>query len=243
MAYIHYKKNYGWYQHYQLAWLRKIVVKIRFWYFVSIKNSLKTFDQYNQGVDNNTIHHNLKGLIYSSGTRVLALIHPLTAIEHLDRRTADVLAIGPRTEGELYLLLGLGFQKEKIKALDLISYSPWVTLGDMHYIPYPADSFDLVILGWVLAYSPNPKLAADNIIKVCKPGAIVAISVEYANDEQEESYIQEFGYQAGHSVRMRTTDSILTHFGQYVDQVYLRYDVPDKKQPIGNIIAVFSIKK
>lgn len=244
MGYLVFADNYKWNQHYQLAWLRKWVVRARFWYFTKIKHNLKIFKEYNHGEDNNTIHHNLKGLIYSSGTRVLSLIHPLSAIESLDRRVARVLSIGPRTEGELFLLLGLGFQKRNIKALDLISYSPWVDLGDMHNIPYDANAFDLVLLGWVLAYSHDPALAAQHIIRVTRPGGLVAVSVEYATDQMEEEYIRKYGYQAGHGVRMRTTEAILQHFGDAVDKVYLRYDIPGNlKNEVGNLYVIFSVKK
>jgi SAM-dependent methyltransferase len=244
MAYLVYNKNYAWLQHYQIAYFRKFIVSIRLFYFTKIKKNLKTHNSYNDGVDNNTIHHNLKGLIYTSGTRVLSLIHPLSAIDHFDRRSAKVLCIGPRTEGELFALLGLGFQKNNIKALDLISYSPWVDLGDMHEIPYENNSFDLIILGWVLAYSHNPKLAAENILKVAKDGAVIAISVEYASKELDEKYVEEFGYQAGHSVRMRTSDQILQWFEGNISNVYFRYDVPKKyADKASNIYVIFEVKK
>ncbi|MGB4839016.1 MAG: methyltransferase domain-containing protein [Saprospiraceae bacterium] len=243
MSYLQFSKHYKWNQHFQLAWIRKLIVRIRFIYYVHIRKNLKIYDSYNNGEDNNTIHHNLKGLVYLSGTRVLSLIHPLSAIDHLDRTNTKVLAIGPRTEGELFLLLGVGFEKKNIKALDLISYSPWVTLGDMHAIPFLGSSFDVVILGWVMAYSHNPKLAAENILKVSKNGAIVCISVEYANDEQQHQLTEEMGYMAGHYDRLKKTDQILDLFGEYVDKVYLRYDIPDLTQKEGNIYVIFSIKK
>jgi SAM-dependent methyltransferase len=243
MPYVAYSKYYSFYQHFQIAWIRKFVVRVRFIYYTKILNRLRTFQKYDDKSDN-TIFHNLMGLVYASGTRVLSLIHPLTAIESLDRRTAKVLCVGPRTEGELFLLLGLGFNKTNIKALDLISYSPWVDLGDMHDMPYRENSFDLIILGWVIAYSHTPELAAKNIIRVSKPGAVIAISVEYSTDEMEQQFIIDAGYKAGNPLRIRKTDDILKHFGQAVDTIYVKYDIPGELiSQIGNIIIIFSIKK
>jgi len=43
---------------------------------------------------------------------------------------ADVLCIGPRSEAEILQLWAHGFKLSRIKALDLISYSPYTARSD-----------------------------------------------------------------------------------------------------------------
>ena len=42
----------------------------------------------------------------------------------------DVLSIGPRSEIEIFGLIGAGFSPDRIRAVDLFSYSPFVEIGD-----------------------------------------------------------------------------------------------------------------
>ena len=90
-------------------------------------------------------------------------------------REMSVLSIGPRTEMELLSLVAQGFDPDKIRGLDLISYSPWIDLGNMHYMPYKDNAFDVVISGWVLGYSDNPELACQEMLRVSKDEGIIAI--------------------------------------------------------------------
>jgi SAM-dependent methyltransferase len=147
--------------------------------------------------------------------------------------------IGPRAEGEILGLMAHGFERRSIKALDLITYSPWVELGDMHGMPYEADSFDAVILGWVLAYSENRPQAASEVLRVLRPGGIVAIGVEWAPVSNEE-LMQQRGYLPGSSQRISGCDEILSLFGESVIDLLVREE-PDKSK-VGSMIVIFSAK-
>ncbi|MBX7200326.1 MAG: class I SAM-dependent methyltransferase [Rhodospirillaceae bacterium] len=105
---------------------------------------------------------------FESGTRTARLINPLAALDDIFVRadTRKVLSIGPRTEIELLHLVAVGVLLENIKAIDLISNSPWIELGDMHQLPYPDRSFDITISGWVLGYSRDPQKAIDEMVRV-----------------------------------------------------------------------------
>ena len=63
----------------------------------------------------------------------------------------------------------------------IISYSPLIELADMHSIPYPNNSFDVVISSCTLVYSTKVKKAIDEIKRVSKPGAIFAF-LAHVND-------------------------------------------------------------
>ena len=113
-------------------------------------------------VRDGTLEHNTSGLEKLVGyDRGSDLIAPLASIAKIADRVGElkVLSIGPRTEMEIFALIGLGFNPPNIDAVDLISYSPLVQVADMHSLPFCDDHFDVIIAGWVLAYSKNIKSA------------------------------------------------------------------------------------
>ncbi|MGE4062696.1 MAG: class I SAM-dependent methyltransferase [Rhodospirillaceae bacterium] len=148
------------------------------------KKHLEIFQHQNLGAMPGTIEHNRRELdeaLFGSSKRTLRLLHPLTALEPCYSRPEEtrVLSIGPRTEMELLHLIGLGFDMNKVRAVDLISCSPWIDLGDMHQLPYPDKSFDVVLSSWVLNYSNQPQLAVDEMCRVCVDGGLIAIGLTY----------------------------------------------------------------
>ena len=88
---------------------------------------------------------------------------------------SKVLCIGPRNEAEIFMLWSYGFKLENIVGLDLISYSPLIDLGDMHFLPYENDSFDVIVSSCTFAYSTNIMKAIAEIKRVIRPNGIVAV--------------------------------------------------------------------
>lgn len=222
--------------------VRYWIALIRYLYFTR-RYGIQTFGESSEGVSKNTISHNLKGIRGDLATERSPILHlPFSVIETLDKNS-EILVVGCRTEGELLYMCGLGFERRKIKALDLISYSPWVELGDMHTMKYADDSFDGVVLGWVIAYSDNRLLAAKEILRVARNGAVIAIGVEY-NPLSNEEITKDSGYTVGSQKRITSVGEILDLFGENVDQVYFSHDiVPQKRNDIGSICAIFSVAK
>lgn len=141
------------------------------------------------GVMPGTIRHNsteTQNSVFGSARRSQRLLGPLSGLDPVYSGAAGlkVLSIGPRTEMEIFHLIGLGFKPENIKALDLISSSPMIEKGDMHAMPYDADSFDVVISSWVLNYSSEPQIAVNEMLRVVKPGGLIAIGVTYAPPDE-----------------------------------------------------------
>lgn len=226
----------------QVDLIRYFVARIRFIYFVNIKKQLRTYNLEKKEIASNTIMHNLKGMTDLAVVRSLSLIKPVTSIDRVGL-DAKVLAIGPRTEGELLSLVGYGFLPKNITGLDLISYSSWIDLGDMHQMPYQDNSFDVVIMGWVIAYSDEPKSAAKEVVRVCKNSAIVAVGVEYGGDEGKEQ-LKSLDYIPGAGRLTTNSDQILEYFGQSVAEIYFSHSIePDRIKQKGSVILVFSIKK
>lgn len=182
-----------------IYFVRYLVALVRFVWFARIRRNLRTFystDHESREIaaapGETTLEHNLRsyvgaGLFSRQTINALSvrrsdrLIFPIVAAVP-ERRDMRVLTIGPRTEGEILNLMAHGFRRENISALDLQSYSPWVTLGDMHDIPFPDDSFECVITGWALPYSNSKQKAVDEMVRVLKDGGLLMMAATYRPD-------------------------------------------------------------
>lgn len=167
------------------------------------------------------------------------MVNVVSSIERVWKNIGelDVLSIGPRSEIELFALRAAGFSGERIRALDLISYSPYVEIGNMHAMAYADNSFDVVLLGWVLAYSREPAVAAREVIRVCRDGAIVIASADYPG-ERKVGMVTEFNNE---ETRIRNVAQILNYFGEFVGPVYFRHDpdLPARQM----VMTAFEIRK
>lgn len=216
----------------------------RYAYFARARRRLQTHPEGdgNGSIGINTVHHNMAGLVDLAGLRSHKLTRPLSVIETLGK-DSKILSIGPRTEGELLALVALGFQPQNIKGLDLISYSPWVDVGDMHALPYPDSSFDAVVMGWVLTYSDDRQRAIDETIRVLKPGGILAVGVEYSAETHQEIE-RRVGYQVPDAGRIDRTDQLMKLIGDQADYVYFKHDPhPSQLHDKASVIVVCSVKK
>jgi ubiquinone/menaquinone biosynthesis C-methylase UbiE len=108
---------------------------------------------------------------------------------------------------------------------------------------YADNSFDVVVLGWVLAYSQNPKAAADEVIRVLKPGGVVAVGVEY-HPLSVEQIKEQVGYVPGHTKRIESSEEILGFFENHVANLYFHHPIiSPRKEVQGAMCVIFSIKK
>jgi len=189
--------------------------------------TLKDFDS---GVIEHTVDYNMEQLLeFAALERPRLLINPLISIHYINENIADlkILCVGPRTESEIFMLLAAGFKPGNVQGLDLISYSDFVDVGDMHDMPYEDDSFDIVFLGWVIGYSKECQKIADETIRVTKPGGYVAVGVERSPPSDRSEPL--------HGVTLdgtffETTDELLAFFEGHVHAVPFRHDVHRKMQ-------------
>ncbi len=189
----------------------------------------------------NAVSYNMKGLVGKvSLFRPSILIMPLRSIDAVaeNLKKLKVLSVGPRTEAEIYTLVACGFEPDNIRGLDLISYSDFVDAGDMHAMPYEDDSFDVIVLGWVLAYSNDQKKAAAEVLRVLRPGGVVAVGCEYTNLSNEELRAQDAD--VAEAPKFKTTQQILTLFEPAVDEIYFRHDIaPSRREKPGSLMTIF----
>ena len=224
--------------------LRFLIGAVRFVWFVPIRRKMRTLGG-SQGVAKTTVMHNMRGMFDLHVERSIRLIYPIVA--HAAAVRADlgdwrVLTIGPRTEGEIFNLVAHGFRRTNIAALDLISYSPMIQLGDMHAMAFPDDSFDVALVGWVISYSDDKEAAAAEIARVVKPGGLVAIGVEW-NRKSVAEIAADTGYVIGSSTRLPTVQAILDLFGERVDRVYFQTDDQDVSVAgWGDLLVVFRLR-
>lgn len=147
-----------------------------------------------------------------------------------------VLSIGPRNEGEILLLKAHGFKN--VKGIDLFTYSPLIRLMDMHDMDYPDNSFDVIVAGWVVAYSDNILQCAEELIRVARPGAIIALS--YSDNPPG------FVPSTGRGTQFYSNEHLLLQFKSYVDHIYWNLDGENDDEsdvPYRTHSVVFRVKK
>lgn len=219
-------------------YINRLVFKVRFFYFVHLKRKVMVYQDESSVIANKYSTDMLKRGVTSN--RPLKFIRPLSVIEAV-RKEGKTLSIGCRFETELLYLVAYGFNPQGIRGLDMISYSPWIDLGNMHHMSYPDNHFDTVTMGWLITYSETPELAAKEIVRVLKPGGFVAMAVSYYPAETRKKIADSGQFVAHPELRIQDTDGLLKIFGSAVDQVYFRHQPPIDKE--GACTVIFSIKK
>ncbi len=205
---------------------------LRFIYFYYVKRNFKVLYNNENLPDHigksklhgdNAIEHNIdyiKSLfnfkkIYNkfNGKRTDIPIYPLRALYNLKFSEMNVLSIGPRVESEIFKLISLGFDYKKIKSIDIQTYSNLIKLGDMINIPFKDDSFDLIVVGWVLTYTNNPKKCIEEIIRVSKKGCLVSMCHSHSKNKN----------QVYSSEDLNSSEKIISFFNQNSNKVIFNY--------------------
>ena len=228
----------------------------RFLYFFYIKKSFKTYypidssehgmakNSYETALESNVYHINkpirnfFKYFAKFKATRSNELVYPLKSLGFVDFQSSKVLSVGPRLESEIYTLFANGFRLKNIKSIDLQSYTSLIDLGDMLKMPYKDNSFDVVVVGWVLAYTDKVKEAIAELVRVSKNGSLISIGISHKPDIQLSK------------VPLKSSKEIISYFGENLNEVYFSYHPNDdtfikKDNQIKSVksIIVVSVKK
>ena len=227
---------------YLIKSIRVFVAFVRYFYF-SISRSIKKLEgnrdfigkEIEKGKD--SLEYNFEKIKKSIliHDRMLNLIRPTLSIESVlrEKQFQKILSIGPRSESELLLLAAHGFLWRNISALDLFSYTPKITLGVMHKIPFNDNTFDIIFSGWVLGYSDNFKLAMQEKVRVLKNNGIIAFGHGYKLEGQKEKRIP------------NEIDEIIKPIKKNVQTIFFKHDINNQMRKKGErmVISVLSIKK
>jgi hypothetical protein len=217
-----------------------VVFYIRFYYFtllgwrVSRHRDLIAVNP--AGMEHN--YQALKNIKLSN--RILKIIKPLSSIDRLNENSR-ILVIGCRFECDILYLIGYGFKRENITAIDLYSYSPWIRLGNMHSMSFPDNHFDATILGWVLTYSDTPSLAANEVFRVTRKNGLIAIGLTVEPYETLTA-LEQSNKLIGTTKNFRTTQDTLGLFGSGVGDIFFRHDPLDSNKA-GHSIVIFATSK
>jgi SAM-dependent methyltransferase len=209
--------------------------------YLEAKDTLQISDDRDSLWDD-ALAHNMKGLEnFGAAPRTNRLIRPLYAIDRVFFGAGQLkaLCVGPRTEMELLSLVAQGFKPENIKGLDLFSYSPWIEVGNMHNMPYPDNSFDVVIAGWVLTYSADPERACREFLRVAANRGIIAIGATVLDEAGRAAEAQKTGRSNKHYPRV---DDLLKIFGNAVRNIYVRHE-SELNEGEGRTIVIFDVNK
>ncbi len=220
----------------QVSEIRQIIAKYRA--EALIRQGVKKSDASHGAIATNTLEYNLQGAMAASALdRPQIMFGVVCGIERVNRHraTMDVLSVGPRSEIEIFGMLGAGFSMDRIKAVDLFSYSTYVDIGDMHCLPYPDASFDIIFLGWVLSYSRDQQAVAKEIMRVARDRAIIVLAGDYSDDSRNRPVFENT------TSHMQSVAQLLGLFDGHVQNVYFRHD-PSPPE-VAMVMTVFDIKK
>ena len=171
------------------------------------------------------------------GGKTKALISPLESLDFIDKKNFKILSIGPRNEGELFLIRSFGYDWKNINAIDLHTYSKKINLGDMHEIKFDNNSFDLIISGWTLAYSTNKKKALDEIIRVSKKNAIISIGFTFVPE------IETFKMK-NNDYKLFSTKQLIEYYNIKKENILFNFDSYEiNKNEKRHSIVIFRIEK
>ena len=83
---------------------------------------------------------------------------------------------------------------ENITGVDLFSYSSLIKLGDMHHLEFNNDEFDIVLMGWCLAYSNDKQKALTEVKRVLAKNGALIIGYTVNSKISDQDQIDERGY-------------------------------------------------
>jgi len=243
--------------------IRIFISYIRAFWFIKIKKTLTTSSNNSEdNVHKHTIFSNLRRIVSNKenphphakylfgidmqqdGSKIRLLMNPVLSIDLISSNLSElkVLIIGPKLESEILSVMSYGIPKKNITSVDLIKYSPWVDQGDMHNLPYTDNQFDLILCGWVIAYSNDKQKAAEEMIRVGKNGVIIALSATYSPSSNEEIKDRR-GYLISSEERIYDSKFLLNLFGESIKNIYFNHDVEESRRDSnGKIITIFSLK-
>ena len=171
----------------KLRFARYLVTLIRFIYFVFLKNNLKTINQSNNTIDVTSVRNRKSLLSFRdcySGQRSEYFLNIFKSLR-INKKISkmSVLVIGPRNEGELFNFYSKGFKPQNIDAFDLLSYSSRIKLLDVNDKEKITKKYDLIYLGFMIAYQKNPQILINNLANNLNNDGYLAITGELLNNK------------------------------------------------------------
>jgi SAM-dependent methyltransferase len=166
--------------------------KIRKWYvmfrYFILKNKMKFLENGSSSIGEDTVSHNLGAFKqiggYGCGQRMGLLLYPVIAfdsINTIDKAKRKVLLVGCRTEDDIFWMRAYGYKQAV--GFDLFSYSDNIIVGDIHKTEFADETFDAVILGWMISYTKDPKAVFSECRRITKKNGLFGIGLEHNKNQ------------------------------------------------------------
>ena len=245
---------------YKIDILRTSIVLLRFFFFFYIRKSISYYIDPEKKIDDHitinkdnkkhtVISHNMhfsenlkniRGTYRKfDGSKTASIVYPFKSIDFIDYENNKILSVGPRNEGELFLIRSLGFRWKNISSIDLISYSNLTELGDIHKSKYLDNSFDIIVCGWVLPYSNNYEKTLEELLRITKNNGIISIGFSYIPRAVDKA--REYDDK---TIILDSTEQILKKYKNNIEHVYFNFDAiksdPNQKR---HSILILRVKK
>jgi hypothetical protein len=157
--------------------LRRLLCALR-WRL--LKHRLTIMPGMDEAVGEDTLSHNLSafgsGAVFGMAKRMSLLLYPTAALLKDALPTARVLIVGPRTEDDIFWAKSLGLYNTD--GMDLLSYSKYIQIGDIHNSGLGDNSYDAVLLGWMISYTKNPDRVIAECKRIIRSGGYLGIGLE-----------------------------------------------------------------
>jgi SAM-dependent methyltransferase len=172
----------------RIDWFRYHFVKAR---YLLLRRKIRVLQSTSSKIGETTLEHNLGAFEHNAafgcGGRMGLLIYPVIAFHSfhgVDRSRLKALMVGCRTEDDIYWMKAYGFLNTI--GFDLISYSSNVLIGDIHDSGLADQSFDIVVLGWMISYTHDPASVVRECGRLLKPGGLIAIGIEHDPNQKDD---------------------------------------------------------
>lgn len=147
--------------------------------FEARKSHIRYFEGYSSDViDYNAQFH---PDAFGCGRRMDLLLNPLKGVLW-PKYDSSILIAGPRTEDDIFLAKSLGLNN--VRGCDLFSYSEFIDVVDLHSPPYEPESFDAIVLGWVLPYLRDPIFVFEQLRSLLREGGVIGLAWEDAGEQE-----------------------------------------------------------
>jgi SAM-dependent methyltransferase len=161
---------------------------LRYWYvkgrYLMRRRHMSVYETPSTGSGEHTIAHNLAAFqhdaVFGCGDRMGLLVYSTVSYYSFFESRKDaarVLMVGCRTEDDICWMKSYGFQHTV--GFDLISYSDAVVLGDIHRTSFADNAFDVVLLGWMISYSRDPRAVVAECARILRPGGLLGIGIDH----------------------------------------------------------------
>lgn len=240
-------------------YIRNIICFLRAFYFIKIKKKLVKYSKNSKYIWENTLESNLRhvydekllpahpkklknllGVNLKFSGENIDYLYALLEDDFTDILNKKILVVGPRNESEILNLFGKGFNLKNIDAIDLFSYSPLVKLGDAHTYETSKNKYDIIFLGWVLAYSNNKELMIKNLKMLLKENGILLVGYS-ANNIDDKEVLNKRGYLISSPTNRIRNEKDLNDFFLYNSLSIIKQNLISKKDT--NIKVAFKLKK